>query len=121
MDFFQIRVSNHGRIRAKKDTRAKERAVNAITDELVYTACCRLVNYYNCEVPTIFRLALVHQRYTPIPTCRHCPAILNSIDPYDTLPQYRRIKSDRSNLTHCTYVNFIKLNKYIKKIMCLSI
>lgn len=64
MDFFQIQVSNHGRIRAKKDTRAKERAVNTITDELVYTACCRLVNYYNCEVPAIFRLALVHQQYT---------------------------------------------------------
>lgn len=63
---------------AKKDTRAKERAVNTITDELVYTACCRLVNYYNCEVPAIFRLALVHQRYIPIPTCRHCAAILNS-------------------------------------------
>lgn len=72
--------SNHGRIGAKKDTRAKERAVNAITNELVYTACCRLVNYYNCEVPAIFRLALVHQRYIPIPTCRHCPAILNSAD-----------------------------------------
>lgn len=81
MDFFQIRVSNHGRIRAKKDTRAKERAVNAITDEFVYTACCRLVNYYNCEVPAIFRLALVHQLYIPIPTCRHCPAILNLVDP----------------------------------------
>lgn len=80
MDFFQIRASNHGRIRVKKDTGAKERAVNAITDELVYTACCRLVNYYNCEVPAIFRLALVHQQYIPIPTCRHCPAILNSTD-----------------------------------------
>lgn len=52
-------------IRAKKDTAAKERAVNAITGELVCTACCRLVNYYNCEVPAIFRLALVHQRYIP--------------------------------------------------------
>lgn len=81
-DFFQIRASNHGRIRAKKDTGAKERALNAITDELVYTACCRLVNYYNCEVPAIFRLALVHQRYIPIPTCRHCPAILNSTNSY---------------------------------------
>lgn len=66
IDFFQIRASNHGRIRPKKDTGANERAVNAITDELVYTACCRLVNYYNCEVPAIFRLALVHQRYIPI-------------------------------------------------------
>lgn len=25
-------------------------------------ACCRLLNYYNSEVPAIFRLALVHQR-----------------------------------------------------------
>lgn len=50
---------------SKKDTGAKERAVNAITGELVCTACCRLVNYYNCEVPAIFRLALVHQRYMP--------------------------------------------------------
>lgn len=82
MDFFQIQASNHGPIRAKKDTGAKERAVNAITGELVYTACCRLVNYYNCEVPAIFRLALVHQRYIPIPTCRHCSVILNSTDPH---------------------------------------
>lgn len=69
MDVFQIQASNHDPIQAKKDTGAKERAVNAITGELVYTACCRLVNYYNCEVPAIFRLALVHQRYIPIPTC----------------------------------------------------
>lgn len=43
--------------------------------KLVCTACCRLVNYYNCEVPAIFRLALVHQRY--MPTYR----------PADTAPQ----------------------------------
>lgn len=63
-------IHTRARIRVKKDTKAKERAVNAITDELVCTACCRLVNYYNCEVPAIFRLALVHQPYIYIPTYR---------------------------------------------------
>lgn len=67
----------------KKDTGAKERAVNAIIGhKLVCTACCRLVNYYNCEVPAIFRLALVHQRYMPTyrpaDTVRHHGPFSNS-------------------------------------------
>lgn len=88
----------------KKDTGAKERAVNAIIGhKLVCTACCRLVNYYNCEVPAIFRLALVHQRYMPTyrpaDTARHHGPFSNSraretrlrpyiyiffLDPHDT-------------------------------------
>lgn len=39
-------------------------------ESLVCTACCRLVNYYNCEVPAIFRLALVHQRHIPTSPAR---------------------------------------------------
>lgn len=118
MDFFQIRVSNHGRIRAKKDTRAKERAVNTITDELVYTACCRLVNYYNCEVPAIFRLALVHQRYTytDLPTLSSDSQLGRSTYNRSYYIQKSSVKCGRSNFTLLMLTfNFVKLDKYIKK------
>ena len=33
---------------------------------LCVEACCRLLNYYNCKVPAIFRLAVVHTTGTYI-------------------------------------------------------
>ena len=79
----------------KKDTGAKERAVNAIIGhKLVCTACCRLVNYYNCEVPAIFRLALVHQRY--MPTYR----------PADTVRHHGPFSNSRARETRPIYIYF---------------
>lgn len=122
MDFFQIRVSNHGRIRAKKDTRAKERAVNAITDELVYTACCRLVNYYNCEVPAIFRLALVHQRYTytDLPTLSSDSQLGKPTSNKSYKNQILNAVVRKSHIALMLTFNFVKFDKYIKKITSYS-
>lgn len=113
----------------KKDTGAKERAVNAIIGhKLVCTACCRLVNYYNCEVPAIFRLALVHQRYMPTyrpaDTVRHHGPFSNSraretrLRPHIYIyifffrpPQYREFHSEgrRKKYIRVVFFFFLKI------------
>lgn len=63
-----ISGSNLGPASSRDQKRTRERKsvpLMPLWGKLVCTACCRLVNYYNCEVPAIFRLALVHQRYMP--------------------------------------------------------
>lgn len=94
----------------KKDTGAKERAVNAIIGHrLVCTACCRLVNYYNCEVPAIFRLALVHQRY--MPTYR----------PADTVRHHGPFSNSRARETRLPVYIFFRPPRYREFLLALNV